>query len=441
MEKFKVAIIGGYGGMGQIFTRLFKEEGLEVVITGPTQAKGEKAAEEIGVEYILDNAMAVKDADIVVVTVPIDKTIAIIKEIGPHIKSGALFMDLTSVKEEPCKAMAEFSNKNVEVIGTHPIFGPRVPDISGQVIVITPVRGKKWISWLKNLLEKHKARVFESTPEEHDKTMAVVQGLTHFAYISIGKTLDKLDFDIKKSKNFSSPIYELMLDMIGRIIGQDPKLYAEIQMENPNVKDIRDIFLETANELNKIVKERNEKEFIKIMAESAKHFGDVERAMGRSDKAIASLVSELEKLNSLIGKEVCLQHIYSGQRHLGIIESVTPEEVTLNDSGKLFSLKLSNVQILPNRERINFKIQKFGTTTRDFSVILDSNADENFLAELIKEHDENIVSTKIKDVYKSQKLGDDKKSVCFGIEMINNNVKAIELKAKEFFEKISGKLR
>ena len=68
--------------MGQIFARLFKEEGLGVVIAGPTKAKGEKIAEELGVEYTLDNVKAVKDADIVVVTVPMDRTIDVIKEVG-----------------------------------------------------------------------------------------------------------------------------------------------------------------------------------------------------------------------------------------------------------------------------------------------------------------------------------------------------------------------
>jgi len=53
--------------------------------------------------------------------------------------------------------------------------------------------------------------------------MAVVQGLTHFNYISIGKTLEKLSFNVRESRKYSSPIYDLMLDMVGRIIGQNPE--------------------------------------------------------------------------------------------------------------------------------------------------------------------------------------------------------------------------
>jgi len=67
--------------------------------------------------------------------------------------------------------------------------------------------------------------------------MAVVQGLTHFNYISIGKTLEKLSFNVRESRKYSSPIYDLMLDMVGRIIGQNPKLYASIQMQNPEVTE------------------------------------------------------------------------------------------------------------------------------------------------------------------------------------------------------------
>jgi len=437
----KASIIGGYGGMGRIFARFFKDEGFKVCISGPTESKGIKAAEELGVEYIRDNVKAVENADVVMVTVPIDITVNVIKEVGPHIKEGALLLDDTSVKKEPCKAMEKFSGKNVEVIGTHPVFGPRVGSIDGQIFVLTPIRGSKWLGWLQEKLETHKARVVVSTPEEHDRIMAVVQGLTHFTYISTGKTLQELGIDVKKSRQFSSPIYELMLDMIGRIIGQDPKLYAEIQMQNPEVLKVHKVFIKTAEKLSSIVRKKDEKHFVELMVDSAKHFGDVDRAMGRSDKAIFSLVSELDRLKNSIGQELCLIHIYSGKMHLGIVKSVTPDEVVLEDNGKEFTLKLSNIQVLRNSERIKHKAERFGSTLRDFSIVFEEKADENFLSDLLAKINENILNVKVKDVYKGEKLGKGKKSVCFAVELINQDAKKTEKSITEFFEKIGGTLR
>lgn len=427
--------------MGRIFARLFKQEGFEVCISGPTESKGLKAAEELGVAYTPDNVKAVQGADLVMVSVQIDRTVDVIKQVGPHIKEGAVFIDDTSVKKESCDAMSKHSKKGVEVIGSHPVFGPRVAGIEGQIFVLTPVRGGTWLRWLQELLEKNKARVVLSTPEEHDRIMAVVQGLTHFTYISTGKTLQELGVDIKKSRQFSSPIYELMLDMIGRIIGQDPKLYAEIQMRNPEVPKVHRAFINVAEKLGRIVREQDEKSFVELMVDSARHFDDVDRAMGRSDKAIFSLVSELDRLKNSIGMELCLKHIYSGKVHLGVVKSVTPDEVVLEDNGKEFSIKLSNIRVMRNDERIGFKAERFGSIERDFSVLLSDKADEAFIADLLEKTDENILKAGVKDVYRGEKLGRDRKSVCFTVELINQDAKKSEKKISEFFDRIGGTLR
>jgi prephenate dehydrogenase len=439
--KKTVAVIGGYGGMGRFFAELFAGEGFKVVVTGPNEFKGEKAARELNVSYERDNKKAAEKADIVMISVPIDETLKVIREVAPAVRGNSLLMDVTSVKEEPCKAMEKYSKKEVEVVGSHPVFSHRVGGIEGQVFILTPVRGVKWLNWLRKFLREHKARVYESTPREHDEIMAVVQGLTHFTYISIGKTLEELDFDIKKSREFSSPIYELMLDMVGRIIGQNPELYSSIQMQNPRIVGIHRTFLETAEELSKTVAGRDERKFKEIMISAARYFDDVDRAMGRSDKAIASLVSELSHLKNSIGKELCLKHIYSGRVHLGFVKSVTPEEVVLEESGKKHTLKLSNIRVLEDEERTEFKKGKYGVVKRDFSIILDRKVDERFLSRLLEDFDEMILKVETKDVYSGPQIDADKKSVCFSVTLINSGVKETEEKINKFFADVGGSLR
>ncbi len=437
----RITIIGGYGGMGKFFANIFTREGFDVQITGPNEVIGKKVAKELDIQYIKDNIRAVEDSDIVMVSVPVNVTLDVIKEIAPHVKPRAVLMDVTSIKEKPCKAMEKYAKKDVEVIGTHPIFSHRVGNLEGQVFVLTPIRGKKWFQWFKKFLEKHKVRVLETTPTQHDEVMAIVQGLTHFTYISVGKTLEKLDFDIKESRKFSSPIYELMLDMIGRIIGQNPELYASIQMENPRIPEIHNAFLETAEELSSSVREKDKKRFIEIMTQAARHFDDVDRAMGRSDKAIFSLISELDLLKNSIGKELCLKHIYSGNVHIGVVESVTPEKVVLNDSGHIFELKLSNIQILSDEEKIKHEIKARGTVMRDFSIIFDEGVNEKFISELLERYDERIIQVNPRDIYFGPQIKKGKKSVCFGVELLNRGVKKTEKGINKFFESIGGESR
>jgi prephenate dehydrogenase len=423
----RIAIIGGTGNFGRIFAKLFKEEGHDVVITGRNIPKGEKVADEIGVEFTNDNCKAAREADIVVISVYIENTVEVIKEVAPHVRPGCLLMDLTSVKVEPCEAMVKYADPEVEIIGTHPMFGPRITSLEGQTFILTPIRTKKWESFLLDFLERQKAKVYITTPEEHDQIMSVVQGLTHFAYISVASTLKELGVDVKYSKKFASPIYGLMLDLIARIVGQSPQLYAAIQMHNPNVREVHESFIEQATRLKDIVAKKDVGAFIKVMAESARHLGDIDAAMGRSDKAILALTEELKKLSRAVGEEVALKHLYSGAIHVGRIKEVGPDRVILQKpNGREVSLKLSNIELLDHEALNKWKLENLPRMKRDFSVVLDENASEEVIREVIMASDERIASVSLLDVYKGKQIPKGKKSITLRVEAVDFDFKKIE---------------
>lgn len=184
--KTKVLILGGTGEMGQWFTRFFKERGYEVTVWG----KGGKieVAKKLDVPFALDLEAVIPESDIVIVSVPINATEETIAEIAPKMKAGSLLMDFTSIKVGPVEAMRKFAPKDVEILGTHPMFGPTIPTIRGQTVILVPVKGysEKWFPVIRQLFEESGAHVEITTAEEHDRLVSVVQGLTHFAYIAIG---------------------------------------------------------------------------------------------------------------------------------------------------------------------------------------------------------------------------------------------------------------
>ena len=147
-NKVTIGIIGGTGGMGQFFKRLFEQNNCKVLIASRST--------ELSVED------CVSQSDVVVITVPIKSTVDVIKKIGPLVKEESLLIDLTSIKIAPVEAMLNHSK--CEVIGTHPVFGPGVGSIKGQSIVLCPARGKKWLPWLKDLLDKNGAKIKVATP-------------------------------------------------------------------------------------------------------------------------------------------------------------------------------------------------------------------------------------------------------------------------------------
>jgi prephenate dehydrogenase len=287
----RLLILGGTGETGSWFARYFREKGFDVTVWGPS-GKTDVAA-RLGVRYANDMLKEAEQSDIVLLSVPIDRTVEVVSNVAPHMRPGSLLMDATSLKSEPMKAMIKHAPHDVEVIGTHPMFGPTMPTLKGQTIILTPAAGRSetWLPRIKSLFESDGARIELLDPEEHDEIMAVVQALTHFAYIGIGATLQALDFDVEKSRKFMSPVYEIMIDFVGRILDQKPELYASIQ-KNPKATLVRQTFVAECMRLAEKADSGDLEGFKKIMREAAAHFGQTHEALERSDGLINGRILE-----------------------------------------------------------------------------------------------------------------------------------------------------
>ena len=106
-QRTKIAIIGGSGKMGRLFADFLLRDGREVVITGRNQERLLAAKGELGVEAITDNAKAVKGADYILLSVPIENFAGVVEQVGPHIQSGQVVIDITSTKVFPVDIMHE----------------------------------------------------------------------------------------------------------------------------------------------------------------------------------------------------------------------------------------------------------------------------------------------------------------------------------------------
>lgn len=236
-DKFSIGIIGGTGGIGKWFARLFESEGYPVRVSG---RKSGPSPEETA-----------ETCEVTVVAVPIGDTIAVIEKIGPLIKRENLLMDLTSLKSAPVAAMLRASSS--EVIGMHPLFGPDVPSLAGQNVILCPGRGEKWLPWLTDLLNKNKARVTTVDPQRHDEMMALIQALNHLNTFTLGLALQKSGVDPRELDRYSTPVFRAKQAIIDRVVSGNPRLYAEIIMQNPNRKKVLDLYSKSLSELKDLI--------------------------------------------------------------------------------------------------------------------------------------------------------------------------------------------
>jgi len=278
VEPRTVAVIGGRGGMGALMASMFADLGHAVMIAD--------------VDTDLTPEDAAKAADVVVISVPIDVTVDVIRRLGPLVREDALLMDVTSTKREPLEAMLDASSASV--LGTHPLFGPSVHSLQGQRLVLVPGRGDEWLDWGRQMFAARGLNILETTAERHDRAMGVVQVLTHFSTEVMGRTMATLGVDIQETLEFTSPVYLMELLMTARHFAQSPDLYASIQMSNPETERVTRSFIETARTLASTVAKGDREAFRRMFSDTHDFFGDfTDRALEQSSFLIDRLVERM----------------------------------------------------------------------------------------------------------------------------------------------------
>ncbi len=119
-------------------------------------------------------------ADYLFLCVPISKFEESVRQAKPYLGKHTIVMDVCSVKEYPVKIMKK-ELKNAEIIGTHPLFGPdSYSDPKNRKIALCPARAnEESLKKVKEIIQKLGWTIIETTPEKHDKDMAISLTLMH----------------------------------------------------------------------------------------------------------------------------------------------------------------------------------------------------------------------------------------------------------------------
>ena len=414
-----VGIIGGSDGLGKTLIYYLRDE-FNVFITGRDHKKGRNVADELNVSYIESNAGLANICDILIISVPIHHTSDVIREVAPFMKDGSLMIDVTSVKEEPSKTMAEALPDTIEYIPTHPIFGPRTTELDNQVIVLTADKKGEWYSKVYDYLSSKNMRIIETTAQKHDFMMSIVQVLTHFSFISTAYAIEKLNVDLSETEDYESPIYNLMIDLIARIVSQNPYLTYYIQSMNNNGSKIRNTLADAVCELRDVINDEDDDKFIEIAIKATKHMGDIKNALGRSDKAINALNQEYTLLNQSIGCEVGLKHIYSGKIHVGILESLNDKTAVLRNGSKVKRLRVANIEVLSDEELYDWKVKNLKHKQESISCMFLKSVNVNVIEDAVLSID-NILDIKLTDAYSGPQIDTDHISLTFEVTGISKD--------------------
>lgn len=247
----KIGIVG-LGDMGKMFAKRWSAIGFEVCgIDTP------KNYEIVCSELLNTNVKVLKSAkdlaqsvDFIMFCVETDNIAAVVEQMAPHIPSNCIVSAQTSVKAPEINAFDKFLNKNIQVIGSHALFGPHVNPEGQTLILFNHNASTEIFESIKKVFETLKVKTeVLANHQEHDKLMADIQVVTHIGFESLGTAfMHRRSFPWETSSKING-IDNIKILLALRIYAYKSHVYAGMAFFNPFAKKEVRKFASTENEL------------------------------------------------------------------------------------------------------------------------------------------------------------------------------------------------
>ncbi len=276
---FNNVTIIGVGLIGGSLARVLKTKNLAGSITGAGRKRETlELALKLGVIDHMGNgsAHAVEDADLVVLATPVGSFESIIKELGPHLKKGAVLTDVGSVKGSLIKMIEKNIPAGVHYVPGHPIAGREKSGVAestetlfqGRRCILTPTGStdKKALESVRTMWAAAGAEVIMMEADMHDKVFAAVSHLPHIAAFAMMSAVAELSTGTEDYVQFSGAGFRDFT----RIAASSPEMWRDICLMNrDSLIPMIDRYLFSLNRFKREISAGDEKRLEKHLEESS----------------------------------------------------------------------------------------------------------------------------------------------------------------------------
>ena len=227
MER-RIAVVGAGGKMGSWFVGYFARRNWRVTAYDATRGSIKSVPGNVFIAAAL--ADCVRDADFVIVCVPVQLTPKVVRECTRHMKPGAAISEISSVKHQTFRALARISRELIPLC-IHPMFGPGASDKKQFKLLMIPVRNKEIeLRLLRATFGEASIKVLPSA-KEHDDAIAVILGLTYFMNIVFARIVAK---KMEVLKEISGTTFGIQSMLAESVLTDDPSLISALIAGNPS---------------------------------------------------------------------------------------------------------------------------------------------------------------------------------------------------------------
>ncbi len=240
IQKTSLGIVG-FGAFGQLAARHLCQY-FDIVAFDPSPDVAEAAA-DLGVR--LSSLRSVSQANVILIAAPVSSFEQVVSEIAVSCKPGSLIVDVGSVKVVTAEIMRRLLPDHVDIVATHPLFGPQstTKGVKGLKIAVCPIQGRRHGQLAAFLRRMLGLTVIITTPEAHDREAAMVQGLTHL----IAKVLLRMG---PLPTRMTTKSFDLLSEAISMVQHDSPEVFQAIEKANPYAEAVRRQFFDLAGSLS-----------------------------------------------------------------------------------------------------------------------------------------------------------------------------------------------
>ena len=210
-----------------------------VLFDSSPEVRGEARSLGLGDEITETLADMARDADAVILCVPVGACGVVAAELGPHLKHGAIVSDVGSVKGAVVKAVAEHLPAHARFVPAHPVAGT---ENSGPASGFATLFVNRWciltppddadtdaVSRIRALWQGMGANVEAMSADHHDLVLAVTSHIPHLIAYNIVGTADDLEFVTQSEViKFSAGGFRDFT----RIAASDPTMWRDVFLHN-----------------------------------------------------------------------------------------------------------------------------------------------------------------------------------------------------------------
>ncbi len=233
-------VIGADGGMGQWLTRHLTSIGYSVA--GFDERRG-------------DDPSHLGEADLVIVSVPVGSTVAVIKSALKHMRRDASIMEIASLKTGIHEEMVQASAHGFNALCVHPMFGPSVTSLKDKTVAVIPVSDA----------ESEKKQVEALFPEasiipveagSHDRLMSLILSLPYMVNLALAGAMR--DEDLNLLRSLSGTSFALQYTLIQSVSSETTSLVHALLHENKYLKGSVEKLLKNITEIMEATESRDQ---------------------------------------------------------------------------------------------------------------------------------------------------------------------------------------